>query len=141
MERGEPRDLRPWSWEGNVQDAAVASLVAHGWNVRRVADTASRAPGKDIEAVRDGVVLWATVKGYPAGTPRTRPNVQARHWFSHALFDVILWREEDAESRIVVVLPRMPTYERLAARTTWFARAAGYSYLWVTEGGVEGTPP
>jgi hypothetical protein len=136
-----PDISRPWSWEGNVQDVAVKALVEHGWTIRRVANTASREPGKDIEAERSGAVLWVTVKGYPTGTPKTRPQTQARHWFAHALFDVILWRNQDADVQIAVALPRMPTYENLAARTAWFERAAGVCYLWVTADGIEGEWP
>jgi hypothetical protein len=55
-----------------VQNAVVNTLVESGWNVRRVADTESRQPGKDIEAERSGAVLWVMVKGFPAGTQKTR---------------------------------------------------------------------
>jgi hypothetical protein len=128
-------------WEGNVQSTVVAFLSRGGWSIRRVADTASRETGRDIEAERSGVRLWTTVKGYPAGTERTNPSTQARHWFMGALFDVILWRGEDADVRIAVALPKRQTYLNLAGRTKWFHRSANFSYLWVDEGAVEEEPP
>src|SRR5690606_23507541 len=45
----------PWHWEGNVQAAVVSGLVAEGWSILAVADTASRAAGTDVIAVRDAV--------------------------------------------------------------------------------------
>ncbi len=128
---------RPWSWEGNVQVAVVDFLVHEGWSVSRQANTATRERGKDIELEREGTKLWVTVKGFPAGTGRASRTTQARHWFKAALFDVILWREGDLATEIAVALPAMPTYRNLAARTTWFQSAARFSYLWVTEDGVE----
>ncbi|MEA2528172.1 MAG: hypothetical protein QOF73_5399 [Thermomicrobiales bacterium] len=126
---GEPPRGR--DWEGNVQSEVVAFLSRTGWSIRRVAGTESREPGRDIEAEREGVRLWVTVKGYPTGTNRTAAPTQARHWFQSALFDVILWRGEDRAVRIAIALPRRPTYLKLAARTTWFREAAQFQYLWV----------
>lgn len=39
---GHPTD--EWGWEGNVQASVVRHLAVTGWDIRRVADTASRAP-------------------------------------------------------------------------------------------------
>lgn len=41
-----------WFWEGNVQAAVVRHIAAEGWDIRRVADTASRERGVDIEESR-----------------------------------------------------------------------------------------
>lgn len=57
-----------WFWEGNVQAAVVRHLAAERWDIRRVADTASRERGVDIEAVLDGTQLLVEVKGYPSTT-------------------------------------------------------------------------
>jgi hypothetical protein len=129
-----PRGARPWYWEGNVQAAVVSFLAGDRWFIRRVASTESREHGKDIEAERDGVTLWATVKGFPE---HANPSTQARLWFESAVFDVILWRQEYRSVRIIVALPKRPTYQNLANRTTWFQQAADFSYLWVAEDGVE----
>ena len=85
-----------WYWEGHVQSLLVSHLTKDGWSIRRVADTASKEHGCDIEAVRDGVRLLVEVKGYPSsiythgpreGQARTVGSVptQARAYFSHAL--------------------------------------------------------
>jgi len=131
---------RPWFWEGNVQATVVDFLKREGWSITHAVDTASREPGKDIEAARNGMTLWVTVKGFPLESGRTRPYTQARHWYSAALFDVILWREGDPNAQIAVALPSMTTYRNLVARTTWFRSAASYSYLWVAESSVEREP-
>ena len=117
----------------------MGHLGRDGWTIRRVVNTGSRETGKDIEAERDGIALWVTVKGFPTGTARTPAPTQARHWFAQALFDVILWRQEDATAEIAVALPAMTTYQRLAERTRWFKSAATFSYIWVTENSVEQT--
>jgi hypothetical protein len=44
----------PWFWEGNVQAAVVHQLASDRWHIRRVADTAIRERGVDIEADREG---------------------------------------------------------------------------------------
>ena len=41
---------RPWSWEGQVQGVLANFLGSSGWVVTRVADTARKERGKDIEA-------------------------------------------------------------------------------------------
>ncbi len=125
---------KPWDWEGNVQLAVMALLTDEGWSIQGVANTATQEHGKDIRAQRNGFVLWVTVKGYPKGTEKTNPSTQARHWFSQAMFDVILWREESVSARIAVALPDKVTYRNLAAKTTWFQKTAGLSFIWVSEG-------
>lgn len=133
MEEGRPERL--WTWEGSVQVTVVMWLRQNGWTITRAADTASRERGKDIEAELGSHRLWVTVKGFPAGTPRTRPGVQARHWFSHAMFDVISYREEDRDVRLAVALPDVPRYRSMAERTTWFQEAASFAFVWVGEDG------
>jgi hypothetical protein len=133
-----PRELadRPWHWEGNVQAKVASHLVARGWTVEHVADTASKAPGKDLIARKGSVRLWVSVKGYPQGTTRTNPATQARHWFSHAMFDMILWRDEDAGVSLACAFPDFPTYRKLATRSTWFAAVAPFHIMWVSPTGA-----
>jgi hypothetical protein len=130
-----PSGPRAWSWEGNVQAKVVAFLAHDGWMIRRVANTATREAGRDIEAERDGVTLWVTVKGFPSNAKKGLAPTQARLWFASALFDVVLWRNESPTAQIVVALPTFLTYQRLAERTLWFESAAPFSYLWVSEVG------
>ena len=127
-----PASERPWSWEGNVQAVVADYLSQQGWTVHRTADTAAREPGKDIEAKREGTVLWVTVKGFPLAQPHT----QARLWFADAILDVVRYRQEDAAVLIAIALPDSHLYQRWQERTAWFQRVAPFDYLWVGEDGT-----
>jgi hypothetical protein len=128
---------KPWFWEGNVQSVVVKYLAVEGLVIRSVVDTESRQSGKDIEAAKEGTPVWITVKGYPKGTTRTRPATQARHWFSHAIFDVVKYRSESQQSYIGVALPDFVTYRNLAEKISWFKDVSRFTFYWVDEqGGV-----
>ena len=83
-----------WPWEGSVQAVFADLLIGHGWRVEAMADTATKARGVDVLAVRDARRLGAEVKGWPADgyadprrageTKPTLPSTQAGHWFSQA---------------------------------------------------------
>jgi len=122
---------RPWYWEGNVQSVLVDWLVAHGFAIRSVADTAARSQGKDIVAIdSDGKELWVTVKGYPEKSSHT----QARHWFSDALMSLILYRDENSTVSLALALPdSFVTYLNLATRIDWFRRALPLEIYWISE--------
>ncbi len=124
---------QPWYWEGNVQSAVVSHLVSRGYRVMSVADTASRSSGKDVEAHSpEGSRLWISVKGYPDRSQHT----QARHWFSQAMFDMILYREESAENMLAVALPAgFATYQNLASRVSWFQNTCKFTFFWINEDG------
>jgi len=132
----EPAEDRPWFWEGNVQDVVIRYLRSQRYRIVSFADTASRQPGKDIEAERDGVPLWVTVKGYPEGTARTHPSTQAGHWFKDALFDIVLWRGESETAELTLAMPDFPRYRSLADKVTWLQPVARFSFIWVTEDGT-----
>ena len=134
--RGEHVPASPdqaWHWEGNVQARIVTYLVENGHAIRAVADTASRAPGRDIEAeTPDGKTLWVSVKGFPERSA----NTQARHWFSQAMFDMILYRAECPKAEFAVGLPAgFATYENLSPRTGWFKDAVPFRIFWVYKDG------
>jgi hypothetical protein len=129
-----------WFWEGNVQATTVRHIAAEGWHIRRVADTASRERGIDIEADRDGQRLLVEVKGYPGTTyasgprageaKRTSAPLQARAYFSHALLAGVLMRSDHDEARVVLAFPEMETYTTLARRSASTLAAAGIE-LWL----------
>lgn len=125
-----------WFWEGNVQSKVVSHLLACGYHIRSEADTASHETGKDIVAERHGRQLWVTVKGYPRGTERTNPTIQARYWFQGAAFDIIQYRGEDPDIDLAIALPDYPRYRKLAERIAWFRAAARFSYFWVQQDGT-----
>jgi hypothetical protein len=74
--------------EAKVQSFVVSYLVSQGWQIQRVADTASREQGIDILAARDGRTLAVEMKGFPGTayadprrsgeTKTTTPAAQAR---------------------------------------------------------------
>ena len=128
-------DVDNWFWEGNVQSTIVQYLTAQGYEIRFMADTASRQPGKDIIAEKDGKPLWVSVKGFPKGTKKTHPSTQAGHWFKDVIFDVIEYRGESDEAELVVALPDYPRFRSRAERISWFQAAANFVYFWVQESG------
>ena len=92
-----------WFWEGNVQTQVVSHLGAAGWQIVRVASTATKEQGDDVVASRDGAQLVVEIKGYPSSKyadPRRASEVksasatlQAHHWLADALIP------RDAHSR------------------------------------------
>ena len=129
----EPIGTNAWFWEGNVQGKVVRYLVHNGYTIRSVADTASRVQGKDIVALApDGSELWISVKGYPEKSS----NVQARHWFSGALFDLILYHGENVDVTLALALPDgFTTYANLSPRVEWLKQTMPFFIYWVSENG------
>ncbi len=124
-----------WFWEGNVQSKVIDYLSKSGYQITSFADTASHQRGIDIEAEKDGKTLWVSVKGYPRGTAKTNPLVQAGHWFKQAIFDIIEYRERDNNTFLAVALPDYPRYHSLANKITWLKPVAKFVYFWVKEDG------
>jgi len=123
---------RHWQWEGRVQDQVVKFLSRSGWTVTRIADTAKREVGKDIEAVdRMGHRLWVTVKGYPEKSA----SQQARHWFAETVYDLVRYRTEDDTVALAVGLPLHKTYKTLSTRIAWLKRELKFQFFWVREDG------
>ncbi len=124
-----------WFWEGNIQSKVITSLAMQGYHIRSVADTASHQQGIDIVAEKDGKPLWVSVKGYPQGTDKTNPSLQAGHWFKQAIFDIIEYRERDRNVSLAIALPDFPRYRSMAQKITWIKPVANFSYFWVNENG------
>jgi biotin operon repressor len=124
-----------WFWEGNVQSKVINHLAAQGYQIRSVADTSSHQQGIDIVAEKNGRPIWVSVKGYPQGTDRTNPSVQAGHWFKQAIFDIIAYRERDKNVLLAVAFPDYPRYHSLANKITWLKPVANFIYFWVRQSG------
>lgn len=124
-----------WFWEGNIQSRVIHYLETHGYFIRCAADTASHQHGIDIVAEKDGKHLWVTVKGYPQGSNKTKPSVQASHWFKKAIFDVIEYRGRDENVSLAVALPDFPKYRAMAQKILWLKPVAKFNYFWVKEDG------
>ena len=125
---------RPWYWEGNVQTRIVEYLEREqGLEIVATADTAAREAGKDIVSRSAGKAeLWISVKGYPERSP----HAQARHWFSQAMFDLVLYRDLSTEATLGMGLPAgFSTYRRLADRVNWIRSRLPFWIFWVSENG------
>jgi hypothetical protein len=126
---------RAWYWEGNIQAKLVQFLVLDGYEILRVADTASRETGKDVIARKGGRELWASVKGRPTGTERTNAATQARTWFQNAFFELAVWRGEDPKAAVLLAMPDYVTYRTLATRISWLKPTLQFNIAWVSENG------
>jgi Holliday junction resolvase-like predicted endonuclease len=131
--------------EGTVQSFVVAYLVSQGWEIQRVADTASREQGIDVLATRDGHVLAVEVKGFP-GTAyadprrsgeakRTPPAAQARVWYAQAILKAMLTRSDHPEYDLAIALPDAATYRSLHQRTRTSLDQLSISVMFVTATG------
>ncbi|MEV1115107.1 helix-turn-helix domain-containing protein [Actinosynnema sp. NPDC049800] len=128
-----------------VQKRLVAWLVREGWDVLRVADTASRERGTDIRAERAGTPLHVEVKGYPSTSyadPRrvheakpTQPATQARVWFAGAVVKVLQLREEYPDDEVALALPDVPTYRSLIRTIETTVVTMRVSVLFVADDG------
>ena len=135
-----------WSWEGNVQAAVVAFLVSEGWSVTRVADTASKEHGTDIEAVLAGVRGHVEVKGWPSAhyvdparageQKKTQPATQARVWFADAIVHALRLRTINPGDVVAVALPAVDTYLRLWEGIRPPVVSVGIALLWVAQDGT-----
>lgn len=125
--------FHPWYWEGNVQDVLVQFLSDQGYLIISAANTASKAQGKDIVASSvNGQELWISVKGYPENSAFT----QARHWFASAVFDLILYRDENPTVALAIALPDgYKTYLNLANRVAWLHNSLPFCIYWIDNQG------
>lgn len=139
---------KDWYCETSIVAAVVSHLKRDLWTIQSVADTDARAHGADIRAVKDGKALIVEAKGYPStvyargekrGLPKpTKPSVQARHWFSHALLDALLRQSEYPTASVVIALPDFPVFMKLISRTQPALKKLGIGvYLIHEQGNVE----
>src|SRR5262245_933337 len=107
-----------WFWEGSVQASIARYLVESGWVVESSADTASKARGIDLVAIKGDRRLAVEVKGYPstsyadprraAEKKKTNPTVQAAHWLAQAIFKAMRMRSALPDAEIAIGLPAFP---------------------------------
>ena len=128
-------DEHLWFWEGNIQLKVVDYLVASGFEILSIANTASHERGVDIIARLKKKELWITVKGYPTGTDRTNPTTQASHWFKEAVFDIIDYRNQNINLDLGIALPNCKRYHSLSEKTSWLKNVSGFRFYWVDEYG------
>lgn len=127
---GEPD--KPWYWEGNVQDRIVGHLQKEGWEILSRANTATRESGIDIVATKNGEEMWVSVKGWPEKSV----NVQARHWFSGAVFDLVIYKDRNPDVRLAIGLPAgFSTYQNLIPRISWLRKNLPFEVIMASEHG------
>lgn len=137
-----------WFWEGHVQDAMVAYLRTKGWTITAESNTAIRAQGDDIAAVKGGRRLVVEVKGYPsvgyrdprrAGeVKRTNPTLQAKHWFADALLKLVRIRGMRPDVCAAMAFPDAPRYRSLIEETRDPLRNLGIGlFIVMPDGRVE----
>jgi hypothetical protein len=132
---------RPWYWEGNVQAVAEEYLRSRGYRILKAANTAAKEHGKDIIAVSaSGQELWATVKGQPERTPKTPKWVQARHYFSGALRDLLSWRGQSESVALALVLPIFSTYRNSTRKFAAQLASLKVFAVWVDKDGKVEAP-
>jgi hypothetical protein len=132
--------------EEATQAAVARYLTGQGWDLLRLADTATREHGIDILARRHGVHLAIEVKGYPSteyADPRragerkpTPPASQARQWYSHAVLKALLTRDEHPDYRVAMAFPEAVTFRNLVTRTQGSLSDLGISVFFVAETGA-----
>jgi hypothetical protein len=133
-----------WFWEGRIQDVMVDYLRHDRWVIVATANTASRARGDDIEAVKND----REVKGYPsvgyrdprrAGeVKRTNPTLQAKHWYAEALLKVVRIKGTRGRTEVAMALPDAPRYRSLLSETNGALKQLGVGvYLVRADGDVE----
>lgn len=135
-----------WHWEGHVQARVVAHLAAMGVAITRVADTASREHGTDIEGIHNGTRIHVEVKGWPSDRyvdpnrthePKKTPAaVQGRVWFADGLMHVLGLRTSYPNDTVALALPAVATYRRMFDAVRPPIERAHISVLWVIEDGT-----
>lgn len=138
MADGQNDDLakQKWYWEGKIQGKIVDFLQSRKYDIRQVANTATKEPGVDIVAQdAQNVQHLVSVKGFPFENNKHK-NTQARHWFAEALFDLILYRQDYPEATFALGMPDgFPTYDRLRKRIDWFKQTLPFIIYWVNSDG------
>lgn len=151
--QSEPRDqTRPWYWEGNIVAALLPYLEGEGWKIVRVANTATKERGVDLEGTMDGRKLLVEVKGYPLkgySDPRrvdevkpTAQTLQAGHWYSQGVLSVMRLQTKHPDASVVLAFADFPRYRSLFEETRRGLDKMGISILFVREDGqVDLVPP
>lgn len=136
--------MRPWPWEGVVQDAFADILRTENWVIDRLADTASHQRGIDVLAHKGNRKLGAEVKGFQfkdftdpnrPGIKKTSPNGQAKTAFGKAIHAALILHDERPSWESLIVLPDEPRYLALRSQVKKSLTVAGVHVVLVSEDG------
>ncbi len=138
-------NLEEWPWEGAVQDVFAELLMLHGWQIDRLANTASREHGVDVIAHKGERRLGGEVKGFPlegyadpkrvGEKKRAKPNGQAKISFGKAIHAALILRDAQPSWESLVVLPDTPRYRELLGQTQRSPGSAEVHVVLVTKEG------
>lgn len=126
-----------------ICDDCLTAVV--GWGQRQRANAIGRQlhAGGRIERKSGVCQVCGNTKTVSAvtGAPRVAEQddapAQARHWFSSAIFDAVLYRGERRDIDIAVGLPDgFGTYQKLAMRVGWLKEGMPFRLFWVSEDGT-----
>ena len=140
-----------WFEEGNVSRRIKELLENTGYMIVKF-NLDKRARGHDIEAVKNDEKLIVEVKGFPSdkyvggkkkGQPKpTHPNLQAKHWFSQALFALIVAKSQNPSVKIALGLPDSRKYGEFINKIEYVKEKLGlFSYLVDENGNVRIVSP
>lgn len=132
--------------EHPIQAKLLTPLVAQGYELLRVADTASREAGTDIVAWRDDRRLHVEVKGWPSQLYRdpakahlikpTSAATQARVWFNDAVVHALRLRDAHPDDDLAMALPDRMTYRNLVSGISGSLARSAVSVLLVDQHGT-----
>jgi Holliday junction resolvase-like predicted endonuclease len=117
-----------WYYEGNISESVVSFLRLNGYEIVKDNSGKINERGEDIIATKNGIHLLVEVKGYPTefhtkGTnkgqkKKTKPKLQAKHWFSEAIFTTIAnyTKHKDKKIELGLGLPKHERYLELAKK-------------------------
>jgi len=136
-----------WDSERNVVAALATHLAATGWQIRRMADAASREHGGDLLVERDGRTRAIEAKGFRSlvheggdrtGERKRWTNPAARSDMGDLLLETALLPEAVPGAEVAVALPARAAFVHLVERLRgYFARLEIGVYLVHEDGSVE----
>ncbi len=136
-----------WFEETNVLRKIKGYLEKEGWNIQKSNEDKTQK-GEDIRASKNGKTLVMEVKGYPsdkyvkttakykAGENKpTKPELQARHWFAEALFQLEIRKSKEPNIKIALGLPLMKRYQNLLNEVEYVKEQLGITCYFTDENG------
>ena len=133
-----------WFEEGNVSLLIRNFLERNGFKILKF-NRDKREKGHDIMAAGKSEIMIVECKGYPSeyyvdGPNKgelkpTSPKLQSMHWFSDALFYLIMAKSENPKTKIALGLPDKEKYREYLSKIKYFKDQFGLVCYFVGENG------
>ena len=133
-----------WFEEGNVSLLIRNFLERNGFKILKF-NRDKREKGHDIMAAGKSEIMVVECKGYPSeyyvdgpnkGKHKpTSPKLQSMHWFSDALFHLIVAKSENPKTKIALGLPDKEKYHEYLSKIKYFKDQFGLVCYFVSETG------